>query len=189
MNNFCRLDQTSRIYLNEFYRILNEMICGMTRASLTNSISHNFIVQMIPHHRAAIQMSQNILEYTSNCTLQEIASNIITEQTKSIENMCQIKDCCGMITNTRQELNIYQCRMNCIMKTMFKEMRSAFATNCVNCDFMWEMIPHHEGAVKMSQTTLNSFICEELRPVLNAIISSQKEGIVQMQDLLYCLGC
>ncbi len=49
----------------------------MSNAKLTNSISHNFIVQMIPHHEAAIEMSENILKYTSNDSLQNIASNKI----------------------------------------------------------------------------------------------------------------
>ena len=48
-------------YLSRFDEILDEMIQGMTDAPLTDSISHNFIVQMIPHHQAAIQMSENHL--------------------------------------------------------------------------------------------------------------------------------
>lgn len=41
------------------------MIQGMTDDELDESISHNFIVQMIPHHKAAIEMSQNLLQYTN----------------------------------------------------------------------------------------------------------------------------
>lgn len=54
------------------------MIQGMTEAELTGSISDNFIVQMIPHHRAAIEMSGNILKYTTSIPLQEIALGIIS---------------------------------------------------------------------------------------------------------------
>ncbi|MDE7253570.1 MAG: DUF305 domain-containing protein [Acetatifactor sp.] len=189
MNGKCRYDHTTEIYLSAFYRILEEMICGMTNVSLTDSISHNFIVQMIPHHRAAIQMSQNILRYTADKELQDIASNIITEQTKSIEDMLAIEKSCSCFTNMYQKVQAYQRQMDCIMQTMFAQMQNACATNCINCDFMWEMIPHHEGAVKMSETTLQYGICPELRPILEAIITSQKKGIKQMQGLLCCLGC
>ena len=41
-------------YLRTLHCIIDRMIEGMTCAELTNSISHKFIVQMIPHHRAAI---------------------------------------------------------------------------------------------------------------------------------------
>ena len=53
------------------------MIQQMNSAQLSNSISYNFIVQMIPHHKAAIEMSCNLLQYTTLVPLQEIALNII----------------------------------------------------------------------------------------------------------------
>ncbi|MCM1091693.1 MAG: DUF305 domain-containing protein [Butyrivibrio sp.] len=189
MNGKCCHDRTEEVYLSAFYCILREMICGMTNASLTDSISHNFIVQMIPHHRAAIQMSQNILKYTSDKELQRIATGIITEQTKSIEDMLAIEKSCGCFTNTYPKVQEYQRQMDCIMRTMFAQMQNACATERLNCDFMREMIPHHEGAVRMSETTLQYAICPELRPILRAIITSQKKGIRQMQNLLCRLGC
>lgn len=185
----CRFDDATKEYLSRFYCILDEMIWGMTSAELNNSISHNFIVQMIPHHRAAIEMSENILKFTENAALCSIASNIIEEQTKSIENMLAIKEKCSGLRNARQDLCRYQGRMEQIMQIMFSEMKCARATNQINCNFMWEMIPHHEGAVKMSMTTLKFRICPELVPILEAIITSQEKGIEQMKQLQRCLGC
>ena len=82
-----QFSDVTKNYLCRFYKILDEMIEGMTNAELTSSLSHNFIVQMIPHHRAAIEMSENLLQFTTFVPLQHIAQNIINEQTKSIENM------------------------------------------------------------------------------------------------------
>lgn len=39
------------------------MIDGMTNARLTDSISPNFIVQMIPHHQGAICISKNASQF------------------------------------------------------------------------------------------------------------------------------
>lgn len=189
MNRQCRLSNVTKDYLTDFHCILNEMIQGMTGAELTGSISYNFMVQMIPHHRAAIQMSHNILQYTTNIELQDIALGIIEEQTKSIENMQEILCSCGKLENSRQDVYRYQCRINRIMQNMFAKMGHAPATNRIDCDFMWEMIPHHRGAVEMSETTLQFCICPELKPILEAIITSQKRGIAQMQNLLKCIGC
>lgn len=189
MSKPCSLNRTTELYLTTFNRILQKMICKMSNAKLTNSISHNFIVQMIPHHKAAIEMSENILKYTSNDSLQNIASNIITEQTKSIENMLAIEKNCSCLVNQRQELQLYQTKINQVMQTMFSNMGRACATNQINCNFMWEMIPHHEGAVLMSEITLQFNICPELKPILDSIISSQKKGISEMQNLLHCLKC
>lgn len=189
MSKPCGLNQTTEVYLTTFNRILQKMICKMVNAKLTNSISHNFIVQMIPHHKAAIEMSENVLKYTSNDSLQNIASNIITEQTKSIKNMLSIERNCSCLVNQRTELQLYQTKINQVMQSMFSNMSRACSTNQINCNFMWEMIPHHEGAVLMSEITLQFNICPELKPILDSIISSQKKGISEMQNLLHCLEC
>ncbi len=187
MHNQCRLSNVTKDYLATFQCILDNMIQGMTEAELTSSISHNFIVQMIPHHQAAIDMSRNILQYTTNIPLQEIALNIVEEQTKSIENMRKIGCICSQLENSEREMCMFQRRMDQIMQVMFSGMSSACTTNQINADFMREMIPHHKGAIAMSENALRYDICPELKPILCAIISSQKKGVMQMQQLLRCI--
>lgn len=187
MNHETRLSLVTQDYLSSFECILKHMISGMTGAELSNSISYNFIVQMIPHHRAAIEMSENLLRYTTNLQLQDIASDIITEQTQSIQNMLAIECSCLNLQNCEADLCRYQKQMDNIMQIMFSEMKHARYCNDINLNFIWEMIPHHMGAVRMSETTLRYQICPELVPILKAIIVSQKRGIAQMQRLLKCM--
>lgn len=189
MNNSNQLSDVTKNYLSAYYCILDDMIKGMTQVELTDSISANFIVQMIPHHMAAIEMSHNILKYTTNIPLQEIASNIITSQTESIQNMRQIQGTCREHMNCGRDAALYQRRVNQIMQTMFTAMSDARSDNQINCDFMREMIPHHRGAVEMSKNALRFNICPQLKPILNAIITSQQKGIKEMQHLLRCMGC
>ncbi|MCH5264447.1 MAG: DUF305 domain-containing protein [Lachnospiraceae bacterium] len=189
MNQQNQFSIVTKEYLDAFHCILDNMIQGMTEAELSDSISHNFIVQMIPHHQAAIEMSENLLKYTTNIPLQEIALQIVKEQTASIENMKEIESCCSDMENGAEEVCQYQERMGQIMETMFTAMRNAPAVNDINCNFIWEMIPHHKGAVEMSELTLRYPICPELIPVLQAIITSQKRGIMQMQRLMQRMSC
>lgn len=184
MKNQCKLSNVTKTYLEEFYIILDRMIKGMTEAELNDSISNNFIMQMIPHHRAAIEMSENILKYTTNIELEKIASDIVTEQTKSIENMLSVQERCSLLKNSQRDISLYQRAFNQITQTMFSQMGSAKATNNINADFMREMIPHHRGAVCMSENALKFHICSELKPILKAIITSQCRGIAQMEQLL-----
>ena len=184
MDRNCKLSNVTQAYLGAYYMILNTMINRMTSVQLTNSISDNFIVQMIPHHQAAIEMSQNILKYTTNLEVQGIATNIISSQTKSIANMQAVQSTCRMVTNNDFELSLYMREFEMIAQTMFFEMGTAPVTNGVNSNFLREMIPHHEGAVRMSNNALQFNICPELKPILYSIITSQCEGIRQMQQLL-----
>lgn len=85
-----QFSDVTKNYLCRFYKILDEMIEGMTNAELTNSLSHNFIVQMIPHHRAAIEMSENLLQFTTFVPLQHIAQNIKPKVLKTCKKSCLI---------------------------------------------------------------------------------------------------
>lgn len=185
----CNLSCNTKKYLEEYRCILDRMISGMTDAKLSNSISHNFIVQMIPHHEAAIKMSRNLLKYTTDISLQNIAGNIIKEQTKSIENMRMVLCDCSQNRNSRQCLYRYKRKNDEIFRTMFSQMNDAECTNNIDCNFIREMIPHHMGAVRLCENTLQYDICCELKPILNAIISSQKRGITQMKKLYEKLCC
>lgn len=187
MASQCNTKDTG-VYLAKFYSIISDMVTDMTNAEITNSISHNFITRMIPHHEAAIAMSKNILDYTQNEELKEIAENIISEQTKSIENMRAVTEASDKMVNCSCDLKNYGCRIENIMRTMFARMRNACTSDCIDADFIREMIPHHMGAVCMSETALKYCIYSELRPILQSIINSQKNGITRMQCLLSKLG-
>lgn len=187
MKQSFKLSNVTKDYLSEFHCILDDMIKGMTNAELSDSISHNFIVQMIPHHEAAIRMSENLLKYTTFIPLQDIALRIISEQKKSIADMQKAACSCGKLINSDQDICLYRRRTDLIMNQMFGKMETACSDNNVNGNFMREMIPHHRGAVEMSENALQYNICPELVPILEAIITSQKRGIAQMQQLLKCI--
>ena len=183
------LSNNTKNYLRDFRFILDDMIEGMTDAQLTDSISQNFIVQMIPHHDAAIRMSENLLKYTTDIELQNIALNIVREQTESIENMERILRRCSRDKSSRQCSYRYNRKAEEIMRTMFARMRNAESTNSIDCNFIREMIPHHMGAVCMCENALRYEVCGGLRPILRSIISSQKRGIAQLRRLERRLGC
>lgn len=183
------LSDNAKDYLCRFYCIFDEMMQKMTSAELNDSISHNFIVQMVPHHQAAIDMSNNILRYTTNVTLQCIAQNIVKEQTEGIEKMNGMLACCTDCKNSCRDLCLYQHSIDAITQKMFAQMKASRTSNRLDCVFISEMIPHHRGAVEMSKTALQFCACKELRPILQNIYTSQRKGIMQMAHLASCLGC
>lgn len=189
MNNMCQLSNNTRAYIEQYECTLMEMINNMSCAVLTDSISGSFITQMIPHHCAAIAMSENLLRYTTNIPLQNIALNIIKCQKKSIENMRCVYPKCQCCKNCPQELFRYKKKNNCILNNMFCEMKSACTDNNIDANFIREMIPHHKGAVCMSKNALCFTLCPELIPILESIIISQEEGICQMNQLLEQIEC
>ena len=154
MANTYLLSDESKHYLCCYYQILDEMIQGITTAKLTQSISRNFIVQMIPHHRAAVRMCRNILEASDNTPVRRLAQRIITQQTQGIEAMEGLVDSCGQLINPQMDLRLYHRRMDLIFREMFTRMGGAPEGNRLNAIFLQQMIPHHRGDRK--STRLNS---------------------------------
>ena len=179
-----RLSNITKDYLSEFDCILQKMIRDMTEVCLSDSISYNFMIQMIPHHLAAIEMSRNLLKYSRFAPLRNIAENIIIEQTESIRNMKRSLCSCKEMCNSDQALRVYQDEADDIMHIMFHDMKHARTVNNINADFMYEMIPHHKGAIRLSENALQYNLCPGLIPILQAIIRSQKKGVAKMTRLL-----
>ena len=189
MNKNDRLNCRTKDYMASFGCILKDMICGMCEADMDDSISGNFIRQMIPHHRAAIEMSENFLKYTDNEKLACIAQNIIADQTRGIENLRKALCCCSSVTNCCKDLCEYKCRMNCIMKSMFKDMNCAYVDNSIECNFIRQMIPLAQGGIMMAKAAMCYCICDELKPILESIISGQEKAIAEMKCVAECLNC
>ena len=189
MKNTCLLSEDSKTYLCCFYQILDEMIQGMTTAGLNQSISHNFVVQMIPHHKAAIQMSNNILRFTENSAVRRIAQRIIEGQTQGISQMEEALSICNQLTNPQMDLRLYQRRMDLIYREMYAKMGCTPESNALAAIFMREMIPHHQGAIRMAENALKYDVCTELVPILRSIITQQRQGVAQMRGLLSRMGC
>lgn len=189
MANTYLLSDESKHYLCCYYQILDEMIQGITTAKLTQSISRNFIVQMIPHHRAAVRMCRNILEASDNTPVRRLAQRIITQQTQGIEAMEGLVDSCGQLINPQMDLRLYHRRMDLIFREMFTRMGGAPEGNWLNAIFLQQMIPHHRGAVRMAHNALRYEVYTDLVPALRNIMDTQNREIRQMQSLLRRVGC
>ena len=181
------LSRVAERYYARYREILSTMTLAMTTTLETDSVSHNFIVQMIPHHQAAVEMAQNLLQYTTCLPLQELADRIIVEQTQGIETMQDALPDCGRPQNTETELARYAARYRRITETMFARMGAACESANPNVGFLRQMLPHHEGAVEMARNALRLPVCEALRPTLCSIIDTQSRQIHEMRMLLRCL--
>lgn len=162
------------------------MINAMNSARVTDSISYDFIVKMIPHHEGAIKLSEELLKYTTCVPLQNIASKIVTGQTRGVEEMRRILCSCGRCRNDMQSLCGYRRQYGVITQNMFSRMKSACPDNDINTSYIRQMIPHHEGGIAMSKNALRFNICPQLKPMLSEMIESQQKGIEEMKRLLSC---
>ncbi len=170
-------------YLMRFDEILCQMADKMLSSKITNSITLDFIQNMIPHHQAAIYMSENLLKYTNYPPLQNIARDIIKMQTNGIEQMQEIARTTRGYINSQINVNNYYTKYLSITKNMINEMKNSLRTPNINLDFVTEMIPHHKGAIAMCENLLQYCIDPRLKCVANTIIKEQSEGVRELENI------
>lgn len=66
---------------------MQKMNRSMKDIKLTGNQDHDFIVLMIPHHEAAIQMSQVELKYGKDPRVKEVAEGVMKGQMKDVKHM------------------------------------------------------------------------------------------------------
>ena len=107
-------------------------------------------------------------------------------QEQGIQEMTEALKCCYKPESSSQDLCLYQHRFQQITQNMFAEMNNACSDNNISANFMREMIPHHQGAIYMSENALRYCICPQLQPILENIIVSQRQEVREMNRLLGC---
>ena len=77
----------SEKYLEEYNKVNDKMFKAMQGVEITNNVDANFLQEMIYHHEGAIGMAKDILKYTKDPELRKLAENIVTTQSKGVEEM------------------------------------------------------------------------------------------------------
>jgi len=72
-----------KIYNDDYKQMMNKM----SKVEPTGSVDKDFLEQMIAHHEGAVKMATNILNYTNNEELREIATHMISGQQRQLEEM------------------------------------------------------------------------------------------------------
>ena len=134
-----------------------------------------FLSQMIPHHQGAIDMSREALPTLKNPQVKKHAQKIIADQTREIRQMT------AMLRND-YGVKPAQAHAN-LMKADMKEMMAMKAQG--DRMFLQMMIPHHQGAIDMSEMALRQSSSATVKKLARNIIREQKKEIAEFQRLLH----
>ena len=178
-----KCQEMAKKYLFRYDEILDQMANEMLSQNITNNITIDFIECMIPHHQAAIYMCENLLKYIRYQALQEIAKDIIKNQTKGIEQMRKIRNTTSGFANSQRDVQCYIEKYLEITKSMILRMKNSPRCMNINLNFVNEMIPHHEGAIQMCKNLLQYCIDPRLKEVAMSIIKEQSKGVKQLKEI------
>lgn len=137
-----------------------------------------FMQMMIPHHQQAVDMGTLAETRASNAEVKALAAAIKAEQDPEIAQMTKWLEEAGASMHMGHNMS---------MDGMLTEEQMTELENASGAEFdrlfVQGMILHHEGAIEMAKSILNSK-SPSVRALGEAITASQTEQIALMKELL-----
>lgn len=132
-----------------------------------------FLSQMIAHHQAALDMANEALKVAAKPQTREEAQKVIEAQTQEMKQMNSwLKDWYGTVPDAGQQA---------IVREDMKDMMAMRISN--DRAFFEMMIPHHEGAIAMSELADSRASKPELKDLARKIVADQQAEIKKYQAL------
>ncbi|MGM9319443.1 DUF305 domain-containing protein [Deinococcus aquaticus] len=138
------------------------------------SFDRAFLSMMIPHHQAAVQMSQAVLKTTTDPQIKAWATAIIAAQTPEITRMTALLRAYGG-PNTQMARQ---------MTGMMGGMTSGARPQNKDQAFVQEMLQHHGSAVMMANMALMRSQDPAILKLAQGIVTSQAQEMVDFQQYL-----
>lgn len=156
----------------------------MTQGVQAKNADVGFAKGMIPHHQGAIEMAKIELQYGQDSEMKALAQKIIDAQQDEIDFMQQWlnKNEAKLPTASNAD-KITQAHKANMMKNHDAMMQGIMATD-PDVAFVKGMIPHHQGAIDMSDVELKYGKDPAMRQLAEQIKQAQSPEIKQMQDWL-----
>lgn len=170
-------------YIKEQDAVMADMMEAMEGVSPSGSADVDFLAGMLPHHEAAVAMSESYLQSGGkNDTLEKLANDIITAQTeeiKQMQTMLQDKKASGNMDAAKAEAYT-----KAYHEMMHGHTMAHTAAQSVDEAFAEGMIMHHQMAVDMANAILPNTDDPGISELAQNIIDTQNQEIADMQSIL-----
>ena len=133
-----------------------------------------YLSQMIAHHQAAVVMANQALKTAKKPETKQNAQKVIEAQTKEISQMTSwLKEWYKTAPDTQQQA---------LVQGDMKAMMSMPVTS--DAMFFEMMIPHHQGAIDMSQLAKTRSERSEVKQLAEQIIAAQTKEIADYHKMM-----
>jgi uncharacterized protein (DUF305 family) len=156
--------------------------CGDDDTSGTSDAQETdgaFIAEMIPHHQSAIAMAKIAQKQAEHPEVTQLADDIVAAQDSEIEDMDAMHE--RMFGESAMGADHGDLGLDDHMMGMDSmSMDSLAKAKPFDEAFIDEMIPHHQGAIRMARIELQKGQNGKLRDIAEEVVSAQAREIRAM---------
>lgn len=147
-----------------------------------NAEDSMFVTRMVPHHEGAIEMAKLAETRAQRPEVKAFAATILSSQAAEIARMKEMKK--GMGAAGDHGDGHSSGAMSDHEMGMDGDMGSLTKSGQFDRDFLKMMIPHHEGAIRMSRQVIERGSDPQVKQLARSIVTSQQAEIDQMKRWL-----
>lgn len=145
-----------------------------------NQVDGAFVSQMVPHHESAIEMAKVARVKAQHPQIINLANDIVSSQSGEIDQMNRIHQRLFGKPIDRQAHG--GLGMDASMMGMDMDMSTLESAMPFDREFIDQMIPHHQGAIRMARAELGDGADQQTKALANRIIAAQSAEIVLMNE-------
>ena len=154
-------------------------------SSSGTDIDGAFVTAMVPHHQKAIEMARLAQQKAEHPEIVNLANNIESSQSDEIVQMNKMRKRLSGSSNDGQDdgdmgMGGSTMGMSNSMMGMDMDMGALKSAKPFDKEFIDQMIPHHQGAIRMARMELSDGQDQETEDLAKNIIAAQSAEIIQM---------
>jgi uncharacterized protein (DUF305 family) len=141
-----------------------------------------FLQAMVPHHRSAVEMAEVAQKQAEHPELKRLGATIVGDQNREIAQMERIHQRLFR-TKLKPDPEGHMKLGLSAEESGMDHMEGATklrGANPFDSAFIDEMVPHHQGAIRMARAVLEKTKDPEVRRLADAIVAAQSREIEQM---------
>lgn len=162
---------------NDPYRASEMKMHEAMKAAVGADVSDTYVRKMIEHHKGAIAMARIEVTHGYDSRVIPIARRLVAKQQQEVEELQ------GLIRQDDAPDPASAQPYRAAEKEMHEAMMAAEGSDPSHT-FVRKMIPHHQGAIAMSQIVLAQGNDERVAAIARRIVADQEVEIAELRAIL-----
>lgn len=180
MNSY-KLSRVAVEYLDRYYEILETMKGNLSRVDVTLTACCQFVCQSLAMNTAVCENAKNILRFTTYLPVEGFALSAKEECEEFEKALERVEGFCEIDKSKQKRL--YLQSYDNLISHYYISVGKIIEDNDINLDYIRRSVALDRALVRLCRTALRFTDCEQVRPVINLLMSQALGRIARLENI------